>query len=343
MKIAIFVRDMESPGGAERSMKVLKDHLSNEHQVKMFSVTGDERELFSFQLPLPMDFKALTAYAESFKRKNELQEFEPDLILTQHELSYLAAKYSEKNEAEMMLFLRDYSMLYRKRYWGRYKIDAAANYIFSFLKERVSRYILDQSSKIIANSNYLGNLYEEHYDIETETIYPFVDPSDYKVESTGEKILHVNPSEDKGIGLTLEVAERMSEEEFIIAGNVGDKDIEEKINSLDNVEILGYLEDMKEAYRQTKIVLMPSKWEEPYGRIPIEARASGIPTVATNRGGLPESVGNKELLIDYSVDEAVSKIKEVRERYEECSEFAKENAEDKSKKTQVQKFMELIK
>lgn len=343
MKIALFVRNMESPGGAERSIEALRDHLGNDHEVKIFSVIEeDSGGLLSFQLPLPMELKVLTSYAESFRKKGELQGFDPDLILTQHELSYLAAKYSEKNDTEIILFLRDYSMVYRQRYWGRYKVDAIANYLLSFIKEKFTRKILDQSSKIIANSNYLGKVYEEYYEIETETIYPFVNLSDYEVDSTGEKILHVNPSKEKGIEITLDVAEQMPEEEFIIAGTTGDSDIQERIYELENVEHLGYLEDIRDAYCQTKIVLMPSKWEEPYGRIPVEAGASGIPTIATNRGGLPESVGDEDLLVDYSTYEFKEKIKEVKQNYETYSNRARENSGSKRQEVQIQKLIDLI-
>ncbi|MBY6294540.1 glycosyltransferase [Nanohaloarchaea archaeon H01] len=341
MKIAIFVRDMVSPGGAERSMETLKESLEEDHEVELFSVVGGEDEISSFKLPLPYEMKALMTYLESLWKK-DIDDFDPDLILTQHELSYLAYRYSKKNDAEMFLFLRDYSMLYNERYWGKYSVDAAANYLLSFVRERFTHRIIDQSSKIIANSDYIGEKYREYYGIETETVYPFVEIEDYKVENTGDKILHVNPTEGKGIRLTLEVAEKMPGEKFIVAGNVKDPEIEERMAKLDNVEHLGYVENMKEVYRQTKIVLMPSKWEEPYGRIPVEAGASGIPTIATDRGGLSESVGVEELLVDYSVDAFMEKIREVEDKYDEYSNMVRENAEERRKEKQVQKIREMI-
>ena len=55
---------------------------------------------------------------------------------------------------------------------------------------------------------------------------------------------------------------------------------------------------MKAIYRRAKIVLVPSKWEEAWGRVVTEAQYSGIPIVASNRGGLPESVGPGGVLLD---------------------------------------------
>lgn len=45
-------------------------------------------------------------------------------------------------------------------------------------------------------------------------------------------------------------------------------------------------------------LLVPSIWEEAYGRVATEAQVSGIPVIASNRGGLPEAVGPGSILID---------------------------------------------
>jgi glycosyltransferase involved in cell wall biosynthesis len=41
----------------------------------------------------------------------------------------------------------------------------------------------------------------------------------------------------------------------------------------------------------TRILLVPSVFDEPFGRVAAEAMINGIPPIVSNRGGLPETVG----------------------------------------------------
>jgi glycosyltransferase involved in cell wall biosynthesis len=42
----------------------------------------------------------------------------------------------------------------------------------------------------------------------------------------------------------------------------------------------------------SRAVLMPSLWRESLGRVPIESMANGIPVLASDRGALPETLGD---------------------------------------------------
>src|SRR5690606_34489714 len=56
--------------------------------------------------------------------------------------------------------------------------------------------------------------------------------------------------------------------------------------------------DMKSVYGATKVLLTPSIAEEAWGRVASEAQVSGIAVHSSNRGGLPESVGQGGVLLD---------------------------------------------
>lgn len=51
-------------------------------------------------------------------------------------------------------------------------------------------------------------------------------------------------------------------------------------------------------YELSKLVLIPSLWNETFGRVAAEAMLNGIPVIASNRGSLPEVVGDAGILLD---------------------------------------------
>jgi len=65
-----------------------------------------------------------------------------------------------------------------------------------------------------------------------------------------------------------------------------------------NVWCLPNQKDICTVYRRTAILLVPSFWEEASGRVIAEARMSGIPVLAANRGGIPEQLEGSGFLFD---------------------------------------------
>ena len=56
--------------------------------------------------------------------------------------------------------------------------------------------------------------------------------------------------------------------------------------------------DPREFYAATRLVLMPSLWYESFGLVAAEAMLNGIPVLASNRGALPETIGDAGFLFD---------------------------------------------
>ena len=83
---------------------------------------------------------------------------------------------------------------------------------------------------------------------------------------------------------------------------VGDGPFRDKVKKIidssglsNNITLLGKLpfSEMKKIYSNSDIVLFPSVWEEPFGRIAIEAMAMGKPVIASDVGGIKEIVDDK--------------------------------------------------
>jgi glycosyltransferase involved in cell wall biosynthesis len=64
------------------------------------------------------------------------------------------------------------------------------------------------------------------------------------------------------------------------------------LSTLTNLNRMANTPDPRDFYRVSRVVLMPSLWRESLGRVAIEAMANGIPVMASDRGALPETLGN---------------------------------------------------
>lgn len=91
-----------------------------------------------------------------------------------------------------------------------------------------------------------------------------------------------------------------------------------------NISLLDPTENVGEIYSKTRILVVPSQWEEAFGRVVVEAMANGIPVVGSNVGGLKEAMGSGGILVnDYTNPSAwVEEIKRLddREYYHEVSQ-----------------------
>jgi glycosyltransferase involved in cell wall biosynthesis len=85
---------------------------------------------------------------------------------------------------------------------------------------------------------------------------------------------------------------------------------------------------MKEVFKKTRLLLMPSSYES-WGRVGLEAAASGIPTIATATEGLLESLGRSGTFLHQrdlsSLVEAVRSL-DNNNLYKEKSEAARSRA-----------------
>lgn len=124
-------------------------------------------------------------------------------------------------------------------------------------------------------------------------VHPPVNPEQYKTKH-GKKVTLVNLWEDKGSKVFYELARRLPDVEFLgVKGGYGEQVIED----LPNVTIMEHTPNTEDFYSQTKILLMPSKYES-FGRVGVEAMSSGIPVIAEPTPGLLESLGESGTFVD---------------------------------------------
>lgn len=141
---------------------------------------------------------------------------------------------------------------------------------------------------VVANSRWIHRAID--WAGESLVLPPPVFAEDYRVGAAlADALVLVNLSEAKGAPLFWELARRNPHRRFIgVLGAYGEQVVEVPVP--DNVEVWENRADPLDFYERARVILMPSAYES-WGRVPIEAAASGIPTIAHPTEGLIESLG----------------------------------------------------
>lgn len=167
--------------------------------------------------------------------------------------------------------------------------------------------VFSQDPIYISNSNFTANMLYEKFKISSIIVPPLVAKTRYITNSTRKNVLFINPVKVKGLDIALQLATMNPEMPFMFVEgwplrSQDWRSLQEKLSGLRNVKLLHATNDMRRLYRHAKLVLIPSQCKEAWGRIATEAHFSGIPALASDIGGLPESVGPGGLLIKPDAD-----------------------------------------
>lgn len=150
---------------------------------------------------------------------------------------------------------------------------------------------------LVFNTNWVKRSFETSgFTTPSLVVHPAVDPDQYRTETTREYITLVNLSDgrdakgnpgryDKGARMMYHLAREFPHEQFLgVKGSYGTQYIEPDHA---NVRIIENTADPREFYSKTKVVISPSNYES-YGRISVEAAASGIPSITSQAEGFEE-------------------------------------------------------
>jgi glycosyltransferase involved in cell wall biosynthesis len=207
-------------------------------------------------------------------------EFRPQVVWAQLEGAHAVVEIAHEAGIQGLLFIHDAEFDVRElRATAAFGCHVVCSSVF--LAEKASR-VIGRPADVV----YPPAI--RYFDISG-------DPNGY--------VTMINPHRVKGLDTFLEIARRMPQTRFLLleSWKLADEAVaalKAELKSLPNVRFERRVTDMRAIYGETRLLLVPSRWEEGFGMVAIEAQSCGIPVIASARGGLPESVGDGGILIE---------------------------------------------
>ncbi len=97
------------------------------------------------------------------------------------------------------------------------------------------------------------------------------------------------------------------------AYSIGDEDRKRPYIKHQNHQELGFLKhkEVLKFLNKSEIAVVPSRWEEPFGRTALESSSRACATIISNRGGLPETTDHCVILNKLNANELYKEIKKL--------------------------------
>ena len=206
----------------------------------------------------------------------------------------------------------------------------------------------------LANSHFTAQRFAETDNITADVIHPMIEAETYRVTPARQNVTFINPHPNKGVDVALGVAAACPEIPFVFVRGWGlspeqEAHLQSHLAALPNVTLRPSTDDMRSVYKDARIVLAPSQWEEAFGRIAAEAQVSGIPVLASAIGGLPEAVGRGGALLptDAPVEDWAAALRTLwhdEDAYSVVSQRALEHAarDDMVPDRQIDRLLEVL-
>lgn len=243
-----------------------------------------------------------------------IDQFQPDVVHTNNlkGISVLVWKLAKQRGCKVVHTLRDYYIQCHRE--SRRKNDKNCESICTECRcySTPKRWLSNRVDGIVGISHFILNSHvEEGYftNSRQRVIYNSISPKDNFEEqsqcprSNEAKVFgYIGRMEyDKGVMQLVDRVKQLPEEHpfhFVFAGT-GEKRIETVLENDPSIDYRGFTKPA-DFFAEIDVLIVPSLWFEPMGRVVIEAYAHGIPVMIHGAGGLLELVkeGKTGIVID---------------------------------------------
>lgn len=314
MKILAVEEQLLNPrGGGELSFLTLLTVLSRSHDVfaigkrvshpvhTIFPATG----FYILEIPRTHMLNKYLVFKQVERQVAEyIERISPDILITQQDYAAPSVKMASRAGIPTIVFMRNYEHFclcnnpaqdcsrhcsacygYGNLNPYRYYVDT----VFAYEK-----YWLAQASLLVSNSFFMKEVVKDWLGIDSAVVYPFIRTMPI-ISRKPEYITLINPKKHKGIDIVLRLAELLPDRAFVVVGHAPDS---QELRAFPNITCFPWVDDISTIYSRTRILLVPSRWPEPFGRVSVEAAQFGIPCIASRVGGIPEALGDCGILVD---------------------------------------------
>ena len=178
--------------------------------------------------------------------------------------------------------------------------------------------LLDNIGKIIFVSKWVQNRFFEGVDQKllnkTEVVYPSIH-KEKKIVKKIKQITFVGKlNESKGYDIYKDaITKILNEFKDWSAYSIGDEKRKRPIINHKRHHELGFLKhkEVLSFLSKSEIAVVPSRWEEPFGRTALESSSRACATIISNKGGLPETTDHCIILKRLNAKELYIEIKKL--------------------------------
>ncbi len=337
MRTAVVFNSLTGRGGAERATLVLARAFHADiwtttylpekvyPEFKLFRVNTSPLKCLEFKWywgSLDFILRGLIQTEAIFKFKRmDLSDY--DLVITVGEYSKHVPVTYQNKRIHYELYVatsHKYKRIFGAWVWYMRKIDCEA---------------ISKIGTLVCNSENIKNKIKNVYNRDAEVVYPAVNVNMFRTGTPRDYFLAVQRMvPEKGIETQLEAFQNMPEQKLLIAGSVKERYMPyfQKLMRIAprNITFVGPVTDdeLVKLYAQSKAVIQTNP-DEDFGRVPVEAMASGKPCIAINAGGFKESIihGKTGILVDPPYPEnlakAIGNFSRLDFNPEDCIERAK--------------------
>lgn len=182
---------------------------------------------------------------------------------------------------------------------------------------------IEDSELIISNSKFTASRVKNNFNVKSskiKVVYLGVDTKEFKPLSSQKKnaikkkyncldnkLVFSSGYFDKDKGFQdLVRAAKIYEKKGITTLVSGIGPYHSQVNALikklklKNARLLGWIpkQDLIKLYAAADLYVFPSRWDEPFGLVAVEAMSSGTSVIGTKVGGIPEIVGGNGILVE---------------------------------------------